>query len=127
MAGAPNANYPLEFLFSKTLTSSDITRRLAWPTEHVDALIEGVGRPAINLNAMPGHNVQFQLSDENGQSWALRCFTRQTGPYLKPVISAGWVELVRAKNLRVGDQVFFYRNRDPASQAPFVVHFVRAT
>uniref|UniRef100_A0A7C9CPQ5 Uncharacterized protein n=1 Tax=Opuntia streptacantha TaxID=393608 RepID=A0A7C9CPQ5_OPUST len=99
-----NGNHQPAFLFLKRLSYTDTTTRLSWPSRHLDALIEATGRAGINLNVTPGYGVPFQVLDPNNQVWHLVCFTRQTGCYLKPVVSGmrtSLQKILQQQNMKV--------------------------
>jgi len=110
--------------FLKALSATDTMGWLAWPSRWLDALISAVGYDFINFDM---NRAPFHLLDPNNRVWHLRCCTRITGRYLKPIIRGEWLQFVRANNLHVGDQVRFYSKRDPASPAHFRVDFTRAS
>ncbi|KAL8150381.1 hypothetical protein V2J09_020189 [Rumex salicifolius] len=91
-------------LFRKELTMTDLDHRLHWPAEQLGEL--------PNFNG--GHKVEFPVKDKDGTFWNFMCSKRKTGPYEKPVVSAGWIPFLRSKeNLKAGDEVIFYRSEDP--------------
>ncbi|KAK0601344.1 hypothetical protein LWI29_023323 [Acer saccharum] len=46
--------------------------------------------------------------DTTEQVWTLRYYTRPSGNRKYPVFTVGWLEFVRVKRLRVGDELTFY-------------------
>lgn len=119
--GAPSSCQSLELIFSKMLTHTDVSRRLAWPSQHLDMLFEILGRQASNRNSPLFRRVNFQVLDEKQQIWKFSCSTRHFG-HPKPVLTGGWLAFARTQLLQPGDVILFYRNHDPASRAPFVVY-----
>ncbi|KAF5743795.1 hypothetical protein HS088_TW08G00383 [Tripterygium wilfordii] len=88
--------------FEKTLTSTDVEKRLSIPTRcfaHFKGRIEGT------------HAVGLKVKDDKGQLMTFCCTTRKKG-YKKPVFTKGWREYVRRKKLRAGDKIVFQPSGD---------------
>ncbi|XWS40723.1 hypothetical protein CRYUN_Cryun17cG0019800 [Craigia yunnanensis] len=85
-------------LFSKRLTHTDTSKRLAIPTKSLAFLPRFCG----------GHALELLVRDDNGHCWTFVCSIRRTGAYQKPVFQQCWREFVVAKCLNVGDKVTFY-------------------
>ncbi|KAK4850286.1 hypothetical protein QYF36_005372 [Acer negundo] len=91
-------------IFSKLLTRVDIeSPKLVVPTRalrHFMGILEG------------GHFMNLQVMDWVEQMWNFKLYTRPNGPYRKPVLTKGWAQFVRAKDLREGDELIFSVNGD---------------
>ncbi|XVE93269.1 hypothetical protein REPUB_Repub01dG0176200 [Reevesia pubescens] len=89
---------PLKELCSKILTQTDVGVRLSFPTatmrQHFK--LEGGTR-----------SVDFQVRHKNRELWTFRLYTRKNDVHPKPVLTKGWIEFVKKKDLRVGDKVIF--------------------
>lgn len=85
-------------LCSKILTTTDVTVRLSFPTatmrEHF-RLEEGA------------QSLDFQVRDNNRKVWKFRLYTRKNDGHPKPVLTKGWLDFVKCKELKVGDKVDF--------------------
>ncbi|OMO92221.1 hypothetical protein COLO4_17739 [Corchorus olitorius] len=87
-------------IFSKILTKTDVEKRLAVPSKHLKCFPRFKGHEhAVNIEA---------IDDQSGKICVFQCSIRKKN-HLKPVISKGWVQYVRNRQLRVGDKVKFYR------------------
>ncbi|KAK4840929.1 hypothetical protein QYF36_021623 [Acer negundo] len=89
------------FRISKLLTDYDITIKLVLPTwilAHIP---------------IPGgiHFVDLQVMDTMERVWTFRYYTRPNGNRKYPIFTVGWLEFVRVKRLRVGDELTFYRHQ----------------
>ena len=87
-------------MFSKPLSRTDISKRLAIPT--------------YSLSMFPPfqdgrHEIKLEVWDDDGKMWKFVCSIRKTGNYQKPVFSEVWLDFVRAKGLSVGDEVSLYK------------------
>ncbi|KAK2638084.1 hypothetical protein Ddye_025879 [Dipteronia dyeriana] len=90
----------MEIIFSKPLSKTDVTHRLAIPSEKLDMIA------TLSL----GEKVSVAVIDATGRQWSFDLSTRNKGNYFKPVISGKqWLEFVRLKHLREGDKITFYR------------------
>ncbi|OMO69483.1 hypothetical protein COLO4_29046 [Corchorus olitorius] len=85
-------------VFSKSLTHTDIAKRLSIPTKSL-ALLPGL---------FGGNAMELKVKDKNGRSWNFVCSLRKAG-YAKPVLQKGWRDFVVAKGLAVGDKVTIYQ------------------
>ncbi|XWS55294.1 hypothetical protein CRYUN_Cryun10bG0162900 [Craigia yunnanensis] len=94
-------------LFLKSLTKTDIQKRLSVPTEKKTCFLNFRGR----------HKVKFKVIDENGKVWIFVCSTRKQGDYPKPVLTKGWLQFARWWKLVVGDEVILYRIQDKDDKA----------
>ncbi|KAJ6881468.1 hypothetical protein NC651_028144 [Populus alba x Populus x berolinensis] len=93
--------------FSKLLTKTDIQKRLSLPTKCF--------KPLPSLKG--SHVGDFPAIDESGFVWTFQCSTRKKG-HPKPVLSEGWLAFVRHKELKVGDRVKFFKEKDQSGPAP---------
>ncbi|KAB5524126.1 hypothetical protein DKX38_021875 [Salix brachista] len=82
--------------FSKILRKTDTKKRLSVPIRFLKSL------PPFKLGS---HAVEFEATDEKGETWAFQCSTRKSGPYRKPVLTTGWVAFVKSKKLQIGDKL----------------------
>ncbi|OMO94998.1 hypothetical protein CCACVL1_05653 [Corchorus capsularis] len=107
----------MKLLFTKQLSKTDVEKRLAIPTSSLRA---------FNLN-VDAYSVGFEAEDmKSGRIWQFQCTTRTKGFYSKPIISKGWVQFVKFKQLRVGDRVTFYKsNEHNEAQVPYKVEVER--
>ncbi|KAL9334645.1 hypothetical protein Peur_071826 [Populus x canadensis] len=95
--------------FSKLLTKTDIHKRLSLPTKCF--------KPLPSLKG--SHVRDFPAIDESGFGWTFQCSTRKKG-HPKPVLSKGWLAFVRHKELKAGDRVKFFKEKDQSGTAtPF--------
>ncbi|KAK0599001.1 hypothetical protein LWI29_001412 [Acer saccharum] len=69
--------------------------------------------------------VQFriQVMDSKEQPWTLRYYTRPSGNRASPVFTVGWLQFVRAKSLKVGDELTFYGHQVRAADGELQVQF----
>ena len=116
-------------IVKKILSSTDIKHRLACPTKSVDMLLQ-ILRCLPDLNRPFGcYDVDFKVFDQEGcQDWPFRFVTRPNGLYFRPEIKGKWLDFVRARNLKIGDQVEFYLSNNLGSDAAIClcVRVVRA-
>ena len=91
--------------FSKILSPTDICKRLSVPTKSLKSLPSFGG----------GHDVDFQAVDDKGHVWPFKCSVRKKGRYPKPVLAKGWLPFVASKNLKAGDKVRFYREKNKST------------
>ncbi|XVF60265.1 hypothetical protein PTKIN_Ptkin08bG0031000 [Pterospermum kingtungense] len=89
-----------KIVLSKSLTHTDICKRLSIPTKSLAFLPHFCG----------GNALELLVRDENGCGWTFVCNLRKTG-YAKPVLQKGWRDFVLTKGLAVGDKVTFYKHR----------------
>ncbi|XVE83998.1 hypothetical protein DITRI_Ditri16bG0133500 [Diplodiscus trichospermus] len=94
-------------VFSKRLTQTDISKRLAIPTESLSLFppFEDGGKE-IELEVWDGNDDD---DESNGKTWKFVCSIRKTGKYKKPVFSKGWLSFVKAEGLSAGDEVKLYK------------------
>ncbi|XWS30376.1 hypothetical protein CRYUN_Cryun24cG0112000 [Craigia yunnanensis] len=86
-------------ILSKSLTHTDICKRLTIPTKSLPFLPRFCG----------GNALELPVRDDNGCSWTFVCCLRKTGVYAKPVLrTKDWRDYVPAKGLTIGDKVTFY-------------------
>ncbi|WRX20783.1 hypothetical protein QQP08_013270 [Theobroma cacao] len=92
-------------MFSKRLTRTDMSKRLALPTKRLSLFPPFDG----------GNEIELVIWDDdvNGQVWNFVCSIRQTG-YPKPVFSRLRLDFVVAKGLTVGDKVTLCKKEDTA-------------
>ncbi|GLT63683.1 hypothetical protein SLA2020_362290 [Shorea laevis] len=95
-------------VFSKSLTKTDVKKRLAVPMKSLASLPDFKG----------GYAVDLRVRDASGQGkvWEFKCSVRKKN-HPKPVFCAGWLDFVRFNNLQVGDQIKFYKDMDDALAA----------
>ncbi|EOY17791.1 Uncharacterized protein TCM_042510 [Theobroma cacao] len=88
----------MELLFSKTLTATDVQKRLSIPfTCLKDFEFHG------------SNSAHLRVEDQNGSIWPFALSTRKKG-YPKPIFSKGWLQFVRCSHLCEGDRVEFYKD-----------------
>ncbi|KAK3199666.1 hypothetical protein Dsin_023081 [Dipteronia sinensis] len=83
-------------VFSKRLAPTDTNARLAIPItalEHIE-----------------GDNI-LRCRDSAGTEWQFKFYTRPNGQP-KPAFTTGWLDFVRAKELRIGDVVTLSKQED---------------
>ncbi|EOY02452.1 Uncharacterized protein TCM_016924 [Theobroma cacao] len=94
-----------EKMFSKRLTRTAISKRLALPTKKLSLFPPFDG----------GYEIELVVWDDDDdvrrQVRKFVCSIRKTG-YPKPVFSRGWLDFVVAKGLTVGDTVTLYKKED---------------
>ena len=90
-------------IFSKRLTQTDISKRLAIPTDSLSMF------PPFEDG---GNEIELEVWDDDGKMRKFVCSIRKTGKYQKPVFSKVWLDFVRAKGLSVGDEVRLYKNEN---------------
>ncbi|KAM7252229.1 hypothetical protein ACFE04_024112 [Oxalis oulophora] len=96
------------------LTSTDVNHRLSFETESLSYFSFAPGVNYIDFKVI-------DLTDERIRT--LRLYTRKDD-HPKPVISKGWREYVKSKNLRKGDKVILRVNYD--NIAPFSIQAQRS-
>ncbi|GLT85797.1 hypothetical protein SLE2022_039740 [Rubroshorea leprosula] len=101
-------------LFSKSLTSTDVRRRLAIPTKIVNSLLPNGGDHAVELHVRQGTTV-----------WPITCTTRKNG-YKKPALSKGWRRFALRNKLKVGDVVTLYKEEDEVGYLDYRIEVKRA-
>ncbi|XWS44158.1 hypothetical protein CRYUN_Cryun15aG0020600 [Craigia yunnanensis] len=96
-------------MFSKRLTQTDISKRLAIPTESLSLFppFEDGGNNEIELGVW-----DVDDDENNGKLWKFVCSIRKNGKYKIPVFSKGWLDFVKAKGLSVGDEVRYYKKEN---------------
>ena len=87
-----------EAVFSKALSRSDTTVKLAIPTA------------ALQNFAGLGEGV-LRVTDWNRDAWEFRLSTRKRG-HPRPVFTGEWLAFARAKRFQVNDHLFFTRLED---------------
>lgn len=92
-----------KIVLSKSLTHTDICKRLSIPTKSLAFLLPQYFCGGNNA-------LELVVRDENGCSWTFVCSLRKTG-YAKPVLQKGWRDFVVAKGLAIGDKVTFYKHQ----------------
>ncbi|KAK4850967.1 hypothetical protein QYF36_011398 [Acer negundo] len=86
----------MAILFSKELSETDVSHRLAIPSGKLDQIAP------LSL----GEEVSIAVIDATGHQWSFRLSTRKEGKYLKPVISGNqWRRFVTERNLRKGPDI----------------------
>ncbi|KAK0599207.1 hypothetical protein LWI29_003261 [Acer saccharum] len=75
--------------------------------------------------------MEAMVMDTTEQVWTLRYYTRPSGNRKYPVFTVGWLEFVRVKRLRVGDELTFYghqvRDADGELQMQYGIQVVRTS
>ncbi|KAL8138813.1 hypothetical protein V2J09_004814 [Rumex salicifolius] len=107
----------LRYIHHKPLSITDINVRLALPVRLID-YIWGPNDPRER---------EFRVTDRFGEGWDFRAHMRwdQHGHQKPEVYGSEWSRFVRIKELRAGDELFFYRHPDPdPAPAPSRVIFV---
>ncbi|EOX97106.1 Uncharacterized protein TCM_006206 [Theobroma cacao] len=89
-------------MFSKSLTDTDIKKRLAIPGKILSSLADFNGSNTVTIRLMYGTRM-----------WPIVCSVRRTG-YKKPVFSGGWRNFVICNDFRVGDKLTMYKVQDEA-------------
>ena len=87
--------------FSKLLTKSDVEKSLLIPTCSFDV-----------LPFEEGHFFYLNVVDQTGNTWTFPCFVQQISDDQSigsSVISIGWLNFTRNKDVRVGDMVFLHQ------------------
>ncbi|XVE94155.1 hypothetical protein REPUB_Repub01dG0257200 [Reevesia pubescens] len=87
-------------MFSKSLTDTDINKRLAIPVKVLPAFSDFSGSHAVRIHLMYGTRV-----------WPIVCSIRKKG-HKKPVFSGGWRNFVICNNFNVGDRLTLYKVQD---------------
>ncbi|XVF68248.1 hypothetical protein PTKIN_Ptkin10aG0190000 [Pterospermum kingtungense] len=101
-------------ILSKNLGNTDVEKRLTIPSKSLDCF------PSLRDK----HMVEFQARDEDVWTFAIHCRKRNGHP--KPVLTKGWREFVRSKELRVGDRVTFYMDKEEAGAVKYRVEVEKA-
>ena len=86
-----------KLLFTKKLSKTDIEYRMAVPLDSLCCFQIPEGE----------HSKEFGVTDIHGKRWRFRCSSRKTDLHPKPVLSSGWIEFVKTRALREGDEVTF--------------------
>ncbi|MBA0649595.1 hypothetical protein Goklo_017143, partial [Gossypium klotzschianum] len=100
-------------IVSKQLRKTDIKKRLTIPSKSLKYFPSLAGK----------HKVTFKARDDSGRSRKFQIYTRKGKRYLKPVLTRGWLDFVRAKELTIGDKIEFYR--EEKEQGEGVMYRVR--
>ncbi|XVE94150.1 hypothetical protein REPUB_Repub01dG0256600 [Reevesia pubescens] len=87
-------------MFSKSLTDTDINKRLAIPVKILPSFSDFSGSHAMRIHLMYGTRV-----------WPIFCSIRKKG-HKKPVFSGGWRNFVICNNFNVGDRLTLYKVQD---------------
>ncbi|XVF45895.1 hypothetical protein PTKIN_Ptkin02bG0244800 [Pterospermum kingtungense] len=103
-------------LFSKLLTPTDCSKRLAIPKGVLTSLPDFDG----------GHAVELQVRCESTREWPVVCTIRKKG-YKKPVFSKGWRKFVLGNSLNVGDELIFHKEEDESGSVHYRVEVKKAT
>ncbi|KAJ0027361.1 hypothetical protein Pint_35240 [Pistacia integerrima] len=98
-------------VFSKVLSPTDITRKLALPIK------------AFNRFHFPeGVNyVHFMVTDSDGIRYNFRLAKRNSGNYSKPEITGGWRQFARNKGLQPGDMVTLNVQQGEAGAVHYII------
>ncbi|KAJ4822672.1 hypothetical protein Tsubulata_027235 [Turnera subulata] len=87
-------------LFTKELSSTDVTYRLAVPTR---ALHD-------HFHIPEGENeIEVLVKDSSDQDWEFMLSIRPNHPNLRPVFIGEWMAFVRSKGIMEGDRVILYK------------------
>ncbi|KAJ9171256.1 hypothetical protein P3X46_014646 [Hevea brasiliensis] len=97
-------------IFSKSLTKTDITKKLSFPTKSLKYL------PCFGI----GHALDLHVRDESGHVWTFRCIIRKKN-HPKPVLTKGWRKFASSKHLDAGDKIIFYEQEDEATGAKYKI------
>lgn len=63
------------------------------------------------------HLIDFTAFDSEGHPWPFCLSTRTEAKYAKPVLNEkGWLPFVRAKSLKIGDEITFSREANEANE-----------
>ncbi|XVE67454.1 hypothetical protein DITRI_Ditri08aG0162500 [Diplodiscus trichospermus] len=89
-------------IFSKSLTDTDIKKRMAIPAKILPFLPDFNGSHAVKIHLIYGTRV-----------WPIFCSIRKKG-YKKPVFSSGWRKFVLSNNFNAGDELTLYKEQDEA-------------
>ncbi|KAL1187098.1 hypothetical protein V6Z11_A01G224500 [Gossypium hirsutum] len=95
-------------ILEKSLSKTDISRRLAVPMEYFN--MEQFPKPGASLEGNPRED--FVVKDEKGRVWNLSCSIRKQPNHPKPVLINEWIHFVQSKKLREGDRVIIYGEQD---------------
>ncbi|XVF45880.1 hypothetical protein PTKIN_Ptkin02bG0243000 [Pterospermum kingtungense] len=101
-------------IVSKSLKKTDIEKRLTVPSKSLDCLPPLGGK----------HVADFHVKDESGRVWKFQIYTRKKNKYLKPVLTKGWREFVCSKELRVGDRIVFYMEKEEEEEEAGAVSYL---
>ncbi|KAJ9158949.1 hypothetical protein P3X46_024490 [Hevea brasiliensis] len=85
----------MAILITKVLTKADIESCLSFPTSSIGP-----------VPFQEGHSMDMNVHDQSGQEWIFPC-TIQRNDTVGRVLSVGWDEFARRKNLAVNDKVIF--------------------
>ncbi|XVE94144.1 hypothetical protein REPUB_Repub01dG0255900 [Reevesia pubescens] len=100
-------------MFSKSLTDTDINKRLAIPAKILPSFSDFSGSHAVRINLIYGTRV-----------WPIVCSIRKKG-HKKPVFSGGWRNFVICNNFNVGDRLTLYKVQDEAGSSHYRVEVER--
>ncbi|EEF29362.1 conserved hypothetical protein [Ricinus communis] len=95
-------------MFSKVLQCPDIERGLSVPEACIKAF-----QPTDK-----GTEMNLQVRDESGIVRTFRCRI-PIGLNPKPVVFGDWLQFVRSKDLKQGDAITFYKEKDHATGADY--------
>ncbi|KAF3438073.1 hypothetical protein FNV43_RR20829 [Rhamnella rubrinervis] len=82
--------------FEKTLSPSDVSQKLAVPTEFIGDQYGG-GEHLVVMDCRR-NMYEFVLS------------TRRQGPYRKPVFTRDWLKYSKDQQLQAGQTIYFWKN-----------------
>ncbi|GLT86310.1 hypothetical protein SLE2022_044550 [Rubroshorea leprosula] len=95
----------MELIFSKSLTKTDVQKRLSVPMASLASL------PDFE----EGHTVGLRVRDaRKSKLWKFKCSIRKK-KHPKPVFCSEWLEYVRFNDLQVGDGIEFYKEMEEAT------------
>lgn len=99
-------------MFSKPLTKTDISKRLAIPTSRLPLFPALPSEDGGNEIEMEVWDDNYYDGNSNGKLWKFVFKIRNNDKYRKPVFSTGWLDFVRAKGLAVDDVVTLYKTEN---------------
>ncbi|GLT39984.1 hypothetical protein SLA2020_141480 [Shorea laevis] len=102
-------------LFTKSLTQTDVQKRLSAPVMILSSLPDFKGN-AVNLRVRDARSRQV---------WTFKCSIRKKN-HPKPVFCSDWLDFVRCNDLHVGDEVKFYKEMDEATGANYKIEVKKA-
>lgn len=103
-------------LFTKILKKTDINTRLAVPTQCLKDL------PSLSGS----HYTYLRVNDESSKkAWMFRLSRRKKGHHAKPVLTKGWIEFVKRKELEIGDKITLINEDGRSAGASYTVQAMK--
>ncbi|XVE48584.1 hypothetical protein DITRI_Ditri01bG0013100 [Diplodiscus trichospermus] len=96
-------------IFSKTLTDTDVKKRLAIPMKILPELPDFNGSHAVKIHLIYGTKL-----------WPIVCSIRKIG-YKKPIFSGEWRNFILCNNFNVGDKLTLYKVNDEEGTSHYKV------